>query len=59
MVCEVGDVRISQLRSLLRASDLGTHGGRCNHITFVQVYIASLALARFNAGCEKSAFEEK
>jgi biotin synthase len=28
-------------------------GGRCNHITFVQVHIASLALAPFNAGCDE------
>ena len=28
-------------------------GGRCNHITFVQVHTASLALAPINAGCDE------
>ena len=57
MVCDVLDVRIGQLRSLPRGSNfphLGVpRGGRCNHITFVQVHTASLAWAPFNAGCDE------
>jgi hypothetical protein len=57
MVCDVLDVRIGQLRSLPRGSGSRTfgvpRGGRCNHITFVQVHTASLALAPFNAGCDE------
>jgi hypothetical protein len=50
---QVLDVLISHLhsfRGLYLVTHSGTRGGRCNHITFVQVHIASLAWAPFNAG---------
>jgi hypothetical protein len=54
VVCHILDVRISQLRSHFRGFASHTvgvpRGGPCNHITFVQVHIASLALAPFSAG---------
>jgi hypothetical protein len=53
---QVLDVRISHLRSfpgLHFLSHPHTRGRRCNHITFVQVYTASLAWAPFNAGCDE------
>jgi len=52
---EVLDVRLSQLCSLPEAgfpSSVRTRDGCCNHIEFVQVRDASLAWARFSAGCD-------
>ena len=54
---QVLDVWISHLRSLPGASSSRPicvpRGGRCNHITFVQLRTASLAWAPFNAGCDE------
>jgi biotin synthase len=58
MVCHVLDVRINQLSShpggsIYRTSGI-PRGARCNHVTFVQVHTASLALAPFSAGCDET-----
>lgn len=55
-MAQVLDVLISHLTFIsgaLRCTHPGTRGGRCNHITFVQVHTASLAWAPFNAGSDE------
>jgi hypothetical protein len=58
MVGDVFDVCTTQLRSPLGLCCLplsGTQSRPRDHMTFVQVHTASLAWARFNAGCESPA----